>query len=196
MKDEIKVTIGCRVTPEKRQELLLKAKQEGYNSFSQYLENLILKASSGASAIEPEPNTGETLDEFLERFALVFEFNDEGTEYFKDFFKEKFTRKEALEFMCVGEDLTENFPELLGYPYNSIEKLLFIEFTRDQKNLLTEYSDYLMSKNIAVSKAGAIIGSISLAMEKLDGGLFENGFPGRKKFLSRFKEQNEKILKN
>ena len=72
MNQEIKVSIGCRVTPEKKNELLTKAQEEGYNSFSQYLESLILKASSENMSQEEKSNLSNTdLDNIESRIAAL-----------------------------------------------------------------------------------------------------------------------------
>lgn len=60
--NQTRVSVGCRVTLEKKSELLVKAKEKGFNSLSQYLENLILNASN-VPAVQNEDENLTTLTE-------------------------------------------------------------------------------------------------------------------------------------
>lgn len=62
---EVKVPIGCRVTQEQKEILLKQAQEKGFNSFSQFLEDLILKASTNDELKENQN------DEVLERLSDV-----------------------------------------------------------------------------------------------------------------------------
>lgn len=161
MNQEIKVSIGCRVTPEKKNELLTKAQQEGFNSFSQYLESLILNASSEAMSQEEKSNLSNTdLDNIESRIAALLKAGD-----------------------LSNNELAES---------NNSNEFLNIEIKEENKALLIELINYLLSKGIAVSPEGALIGMFIPFLRNGIGWI--NDEEVTRLFLKRFEEANESIV--
>lgn len=180
MNQEIKVTIGCRVTPEKKTELLAKAKEAGFNSFSQYLESLIIEASSESKPkLEYSKLSDEDLKNIENRIASLYRES-----------------KETIDDSAVNEnELREKFNSELKASLNGdYNKFLKIELEDEHRVLIIELINYLLTNNLAVSPAGALIG-IMIPYLKSGKGLFEDD-EVTKLFLERYETANQSILES
>lgn len=159
---EVKVTIGCRVSQEVKDRLYSQAREQGYQSFSQYLEHMILQASDELNISEPLPSN-KLSDDDLENL--------------------QHTLRQVL---AEQQDLENEYTKQLNDLEQDIDKLLPIAVSEDQKELLTDYLDHLVDFHNYPNRAAALIGALTKALKDGEGGLFSDEFPGRTEFLGQF----------
>lgn len=244
MKDNLKVTIGCRVELDFRERLIEMQKEGKYSSFSQFLEDLIIKAVDENKALKEEPNevpksnnevlnllneiinnlndsesniieaientadktssldtdTIEILqEEFIVRLAKLLGFDYESEEQVSNirevFFDTDTTEESFIEFSLLKERQNELLDEALEQKIDALN-LLPVQFSKESKDLILDYFNYLVKNNHAVSLEGALVGSLYHVLKLNKGGFLNNGFYGWEKYLKQFENANEKILSN
>lgn len=103
-RSEAKATIGCRVDESLKDEMVQKAYDEGYSSFSQFLEELIVKAFN---------NDDSQIDSLLER--IIEEILPEAQQTnAKNYNTSFFTKVDAYQCLIkfIGIMIDQNNPTL------------------------------------------------------------------------------------
>lgn len=180
MNQEIKVTIGCRVTPEKKDELITKAKEAGFNSFSQYLENLIIEASSYS---KPKTEYSKLSDEDLNNI------ENRVSSLIKQ--PKEINPTPQINLEELNEKFSKELKDRLNGDFN---KFLNIELQDENRNLIIELFNYLLTNNIAASPEGALVG-IMIPYLKSGQGMFGNE-EVTSLFLNRFEAANKAIIES
>lgn len=215
--NQTRVSVGCRVTLEKKSELMAKAKENGFNSLSQYLETLILKGSNAENQNNEDEPVLTTLTEL--DFDIIEEkvqkalksikqpvevlVNEDETEidlFFKRFAEICGASEEEdiqeIKNVLLDEELDFEMLEsiLPIIPEEDIEndlkaKYLPFEFTKENKALLIEYLTYLVAHETAKDEQSALIGFIYKSFDR--GGFFDSQLAGTDDFYDKFKKQNK-----
>lgn len=216
---QTRVSVGCRVTLEKKNELLVQAKENGFSSLSQYLEVLILKALnseigniapkrtltdadidtleerllSSFDSLKPTPveiiDKDESLNRFLRNIALLCGY--EGKEAINGFLKT--IKDKKLDYTKLLEQIIDLDSVEENARVEATKNLLLVEFSKENKILLIDYLNFLLENGYAQNREVALIGIINSAFER--GGFLEGAMIGDSKFAEKFKIQNKVNLK-
>lgn len=219
---DVKISIGCRVTPEKKEELTQKALENGFQSFSQYLEALILKASElpnnvlfGDAQISDNAGGGLSdadLDKIEVRLATIMgEKQLEKPTPLKqeiDIFLEKLAIINGID-KSDAEGI-ETFQEFFKGDFTLDEMFDFLcidDVIRDRmkndpfynlpettRSLFLEFSNYLIENKHAVTFEGVMVGLPIFFLEKGKGGIFFHSKEVTNLYLEKFELANEKVI--
>lgn len=170
-----------------------KLTEDDLNNIEARISNLLESREPKTSNLPIEPQ-GETLDEFLDRLAIVcgVDATDEtNISNWKETLKADFTNDEILTLLNAEESVFQKLIEEHG----DFTKFPVVELSEENKSLLNDFLTYLVEHSTAVSMEGALIGSIYNLLEN-SGGMFGTDFPGRKEFLKPFAKADKVILEN
>jgi len=204
---ENKVSIGCRISQEKKDELIELATDSGFNSFSQFLEHLIINAADKFENSVPDNSTNlikdslKDLGKKIEALSTSIEYNahqndlDNWLTYFskvlglkkeieiealKTILKDNFTKEEFLKATGIKNEVAHN----LCVEYGNFYFYPRIEVSDDVNETFTELCDFMIYNEIAKDHDDALILITTKFLEEGDG-IFEKK-PYTKEFLPKF----------
>lgn len=144
MKDNLKVTIGCRVEYELREKLIEMQKEGKYNSFSQFLEDLIIKAVEERENLEDEPKEAPMKQDEILKLLKELQQDQYDTED---------NILEAIDNIAVGTSKTDDLALRKTIENEFIARLLkLLEFNPKDPEHFSIFQELLFDEETTIEK--------------------------------------------